>query len=173
MEFCDGNSENITWAYMGIKPSGNWCRGGLLTDCIQNPVRAGKVLPIQSIWLLEQRLQPQNCKSYVVSEKSADSCISAWRSMLCLASWFVLLKLRAQMQTMWRQAWRETVGVEDTWTFTARDWTQHDNPPNGQIVEKGTRSDEKLRWLVRQKRRLGLRSPKKRSNKPCKVSKAT
>jgi hypothetical protein len=38
-----------------------------------------------------------------------------------------------------------------SWTFTARDWTQHDNPPKGQIVEKGTRTDEKLCWLAERK----------------------
>ena len=27
-----------------------------------------------------------------------------WHSMLCLASWFVLLKLRAQLQAMWRHS---------------------------------------------------------------------
>ena len=48
-------------------------------------------------------------------------------------------------------AWRETFGVEDAWTFTTRDWTQHDNPPNGQIVEKGMRSDEKLCYLAKGK----------------------
>ncbi len=49
------------------------------------------------------------------------------------------------------KAWRETISVEDAWTFTARDRTQHDNPPNEQIVEKGTRADEKLCWLAERK----------------------
>jgi hypothetical protein len=48
------------------------------------------------------------------------------------------------------KAWRETVGVEDTWTFTARDWTILDDNPywNEQIVEKGSRADEKLCGLA-------------------------
>jgi hypothetical protein len=40
------------------------------------------------------------------------------------------------------------IGVEDAWTFTARDSTQHDNPPNRQMPEKGTLADEKLCGLV-------------------------
>jgi hypothetical protein len=40
---------------------------------------------------------------------------------------------------------------EVTGTFTARDWAIHDNPPNGQIVEKGTQADVKLRGLAEHK----------------------
>ncbi len=57
------------------------------------------------------------------------------------------------------KAWRETVGVEDTWTFTAREWTQHDNPPKGQIVEKGTRAVEKLCWLAKRKCAMSCHPP--------------
>ncbi len=61
-----------------------------------------------------------------------------WRSMLILASWFVLLKLRAQMQTMRRHGVKLSVlKVLGLGHLHSRDWTQHDNPPNGQIVEKG------------------------------------
>ncbi len=43
---------------------------------------------------------------------------------------------------------RETFGVEDAWTFTAREWTILNNPPSEKIVEKGTQTDMKLCGLV-------------------------
>ncbi len=48
------------------------------------------------------------------------------------------------------KAWCETVGVEDTWTFTARDWTILDDNLYWaeQLVEKGSRADEKLCGLA-------------------------
>jgi hypothetical protein len=82
--------------------------------------------------------------------ESADGCISAeaFDAVFAELIWFVEVTGSNANNV---KAWRETVGVEDTWTFTARDWIQHDNPPKGQIVEKGTRTDEKLHWLAKRK----------------------
>ncbi len=95
--------------------------------------------------------------------ESADGCISAeaFDAVFAELIWFVEVTGSNASNV---KALRETVGVEDTWTFTARDWTQHDNPPKGQIVEKGTRTDEKLRWLAERKCAFwGLVRPSSRS----------
>ncbi len=49
------------------------------------------------------------------------------------------------------KAWRETFGVEVTWTFTTRDLTQLVSPELrlGWMVEKGMQADEKLCGLAK------------------------
>ena len=52
--------------------------------------------------------------------ESADSCISAeaFNAVFAELIWFVEVTGSNANNV---KAWRETVGVEDTWTFTARD----------------------------------------------------
>ncbi len=118
-------------------------------------------------WSVEEAvcLKDRRCL-YCLSRLTVASPL--WLSMLSLLNCFGLLKLWAQMPTMWRlwhktfvvevtgsnannvKAWRETVVVEDTWTFTKRDWTQLVNPELRLewVVEKRTRADEKLCLLL-------------------------
>ena len=77
------------------------------------------------------------------SEISADGCISAVAFNAAFGKLICFVEVTGSNANNVK-AWRETIGVEDSWTFTAREWTQHDNPPKGQIVEKGMRTDEKL-----------------------------
>ncbi len=70
-----------------------------------------------------------------------------FRCYPCWTVWFAEV-------TCWNannaNAWCEIVSVEDTWTFTARDWTQLVNPELRleQIVEKGLWADEILCLLL-------------------------
>ncbi len=89
-------------------------------------------------------------KALHVLFESADTCISAMAFNAIVAKLFWFVEVTCFNANI-AKAWRETVGVEDTWTFTTRDWTQHDNPPNEQIVEKSTWADEKLPWLAKHK----------------------
>ena len=93
-------------------------------------------------------------KALHVLFESADAYISAMAFNAIVAKLFCFVEVTGSNANN-ATAWRETFGVEDAWTFTTRDWTQHDNPPNGQIVEKGTRSDKKLCWLAKRKCAVG------------------
>ncbi len=96
--------------------------------------------------------QSTEMKSWVprFSEISADGCISAVAFNAVFGELICSVEVTGTNASNVK-AWHETAGVEDGWTFSARDWTQHDNPPNGQIVEKGMRADEKHRWLAERK----------------------
>ncbi len=83
-------------------------------------------------------------------EISADGCISAVAfnavsgKLICFVGAMVSNANNAK-------AWHKIVGFEDTWTFTARDWTQLVNPELRleQIVEQGMWADEKLCGLAK------------------------
>ncbi len=82
------------------------------------------------------------------SEISADGCISTVAFNAVFGELICFVEVTGSNANN-AKAWCEAVGVDDAWTFTARDWTQYDKPPNGQIVEKSTWADEKLCWLAK------------------------
>ncbi len=83
-------------------------------------------------------------------EISADGCISAMAFNAVFGKLICFVEDTGSNANNVK-AWHETVGVEDTWTFTARDWTQLVNPELRLewIVEKGMRADEKLCGLAK------------------------
>ena len=82
-------------------------------------------------------------KTVHVLGESADACIStmAFNAIVAKLFWFVEVTGSNANNA---NAWREAVSVEDAWTFTAREWTQHDNSELRLewIVEKGKQADE-------------------------------
>ncbi len=83
---------------------------------------------------------------------SADGCISAVAFNAVFAELIFVIEVTGSNANNVK-AWRETFVVEDTWTFTTRDWTILDDNPywNEQIVEMGSRADEKLCGLAERK----------------------
>jgi hypothetical protein len=81
--------------------------------------------------------------------ESADGCISAVAFNADFAELICVVEVTGSNGNIVK-TWCETFGDEDTWTFTARDWTQLVNPELRfeQIEEKGMRTNEKLRGLA-------------------------
>ncbi len=82
--------------------------------------------------------------------ESADNCISAVTFNAVFAELICFFEVTGSNANN-AKAWCETVSVEDTWTFAARDWTQLVNAELRleRIVEKGTQADEKLCGLTK------------------------
>jgi hypothetical protein len=83
-------------------------------------------------------------------EISADSCVSAVVFNAVFGKLIYFVEVTGSNATN-AKAWHETFGVENTWTFTARDWTQLVNPELRleRIVEERTQADEKLCLLAK------------------------
>ncbi len=82
-------------------------------------------------------------------ERSADSSISAVAFNAVFGKLICFVEVTGSNASD-AKAWRETFGVEDTWTFTARDCTILDNPiPTEWKVEKGMQADAKLCGLAK------------------------
>ena len=82
-----------------------------------------------------------------------DSCISAVASFNALFAELICVVEVTGSNGNNVKTWCETFGVEDTWTLTARDWTQLVNPELRLewIVEKGMQVNEKLCGLAKRK----------------------
>jgi len=102
-------------------------------------------------WNVEEGLSSKDEALYILFE-SAAGCIFAEAFNAVFAELIYFVEVMGSNANN-AKAWRETVGVEDTWTFTARDWTIFDNPELWLelIVEKRTRADESLRGLAERK----------------------
>ncbi len=87
-------------------------------------------------------------KALLVSYESADTCISAMAFNAIVAELFWFVEITSSNTNNIKE-WRETFGVEDAWTVTAREWTILDNPiPTELKVKKGMRADVKLCGLA-------------------------
>ncbi len=102
-------------------------------------------------WNVEEGLSLKEDALFILFEL-ADGCISAVAFNAVFAELTFVVEVTGSNGNNVK-SWHETFGVEDTWTFTTRDWTQLVNPELRleRIVEKGMQADEKLCVLAKRK----------------------